>query len=187
MIQSFTNKLSDIILRPKSFFDEMESDGGYKEPLIFSFFIFLPVTLLGILLYKLGLPQMIVLVDMANNGKDAGIDQISANFFFLRTIAWVIGLFLMSALFHVGFKLMGGVGSFESTYRIVAFTSSTYIFNLIPGIGIFINGFYSLFLVVIGCKAVHKIPTGKSIIGSLIPLFFLMTILMLLQSFKQKG
>lgn len=181
MIQTFANRLNDLILRPKLFFEEMEITGGFKEPLIFSFMVFLPVTVVGIVLYLLGMPQMIVLGDVNN---EIGGDKLTF-LFVMRGVVWGGGLFLMSLLYHIGFKIVGGTDNFEATYRIVAYSSATYLFNLIPRIGILIYCFYSLLLVIIGGKIVHKVTTGKSIIGPLIPIVFAMFLSMLIQLFTQ--
>ncbi len=180
MNHTFLNRLNDVILRPKIFFEEMEVTGGFKDPLLFSLFVFFPVTILGFVLYLLGMPQMIVIADVT---KEMGSNQLSV-IFFLRCAAWICGLFLMTSLYHIGFKVVGGTGSYESTFRIVAFTSATYIFNLIPRIGIFVYCFYSLYLIIVGGGIVHKIPLAKSIIGPLIPVFFVMIISACLQIFK---
>ncbi len=179
MIQTFTNRLSDIILRPKLFFDDMEHTGGYYEPLFFSFFVFLPVTITGIILYLCGLPQMIVIAEVTKSVEGNQLFSI----FLIRAFAWGCGLFLMAGLYHIGFKMVGGTGNFEVTYRIVAYTSATYVFNLIPRVGIIIYCFYSLYLVILGGRAGHKITGGKAIIGPLIPMFFIMVVSFLIQSF----
>lgn len=179
MVQTFTNRLSDIIIRPKSFFEEMELEGGYKEPLIFSFIVFFAVTIAGFILYLLGMPQMIVLVDL---GKELGANELSL-LLFLRTIAWAGGIFLMALMYHVGFKLVGGTGNYEATYRIVAYSSATYLFNVIPRVGIFIYCFYSLYLVIVGGSFIHNITGLKAVIAPLIPIVFLMALTAIAQSF----
>lgn len=180
MIQAFTNKLSDIIFHPKMFFDDMEMTGGFKEPLMFSFFVFLPVTFLGIILYFLGLPQMIV---FSETNETIGTNQLSF-FVFIRIIVWGCSLFFMSLLYHMGFKIVGGVGNFEATYKVVAYTSAAYLFNVVPRIGIVAYCFYSLFLIIIGGRVVHKITAGKAFVGTMIPVFIVMVILILVQAFN---
>lgn len=126
------------------------------------------------------MPQMIVLVDLK---KGIGANQLSF-LFFIRAVAWGGGVFFMALMYHMGFKIVGGTGNYEATYRIVTFTSATYLFNLIPRIGIFIYCFYSLYLVIIGGNIVHKISIGKAIIGPLIPIIFVMFLSGLVQSFR---
>ena len=178
--ESVAGKLNDIIVRPRLFFSNMKLEGGYKEPLIFSYIIFFAVTAIGFILYQLGLPQMIVLVDLKK--ETSGNDLFLL--FFVRTIAWGAGSFLMAFLYHIGFKIVGGVGNYEATYRIVTYVSAAYIFNIIPRIGIFIYCFYSLLLVVIGGAIVHKISNGKAVIGPLIPIIIITLLSALLQTFK---
>lgn len=180
MIQTFVNRLNDVIIRPKFFFDNMELEGGYKDPLVFSYMVFFSVTILGVILYLLGMPQMIVIADIK---KELNADQLSL-IFFLRAIAWGGGIFLMALIYHIGFKLVGCTGNYEITYRIVTYTTATYVFNLIPRIGVFIYCFYSLYLVIIGGKIVHNLSIKKAIIGPLIPIFFMLVLSFIVQSFR---
>ena len=181
MIQTFVNRFSDVIVKPKFFFDNMELDGGYKDPLVFSYIVFFCVTILGVILYLLGMPQMIVIADIK---KELTADQLS-RIFFLRTIAWGAEKFLTALICHIGFKSVGGTGNYESNYRIVTYTTPAYVFNLIPRIGIFIYCFYFFYLVIIGGKVVHKLSIKKAIIGTLMPFFFIMVVLsFIIQSFR---
>ncbi|MGR3317576.1 MAG: YIP1 family protein [Candidatus Anammoxibacter sp.] len=179
MINTFTSSLNDIILRPRLFFSNMGIDGGYKDPLIFSYIVFFSVTILGFALYLLGMPQMVVLVD---SNKELNSNQLFS-LFFLRAIAWGVGIFLVALMYHIGFKIVGGKGNYEATYRIVTYTSATYVFNLIPRIGIIIYCLYSLYLVIFGGNIVHKIPFRKAVIGPLIPISFIVFLSAMIQSF----
>ncbi|MGR3219526.1 MAG: YIP1 family protein [Candidatus Anammoxibacter sp.] len=180
MINTFTCSLNDIILKPKLFFSNMGIDGGYKDPLIFSYIVFFSVTALGFILYLLGMPQMVVLVDL---NKELSANQLFS-LFFLRAIAWGGGLFLVALMYHIGFKIVGGSGSYEATFRIVTYTSATYIFNLIPRIGILIYCLFSLYLVIVGGNIVHKVPFGKAMAGPLIPILFIVFLSAIVQSFR---
>ena len=117
----------------------MAIEGGYKNPLIFSYIVFFAVTILGFGLYLLGMPQMVVLVDL---NKEISANQLFS-LFFIRAIAWGAGIFLVALMYHIGFKIVGGAGNYEATYRIVTYASATYVFNLIPRIGIIIYCLYS--------------------------------------------
>ena len=180
MINTFTSSLNDIVLRPKLFFSNMAIDGGYKDPLIFSYVVFFAVTILGFALYLLGMPQMVVLVDL---NKELSANQLFS-LFFLRAIAWGGGIFLVALMYHIGFKIVGGTGNYEATYRIVTYTSATYVFNLIPRIGILVYCLYSLYLVIVGGNIVHKVPFGKAMAGPLIPILFIVFLSAVVQSFR---
>lgn len=182
-LNDFGAKLNNIIVRPKSFFENMEFSDGYKGPLIFSFLIFLFVTLLGVVLFLLGLPQMVVLGDLE---KDINANRLSF-LFFMRAVTWGVSLFGISWIYHLCFKLVGGIGNYEATYRIVVYSTATYLFNLIPRVGIFIYCFYSLILVIVGGKIVHKISMQKAIIGPLIPIFVITFISIIVQIFIQNS
>jgi hypothetical protein len=92
-----------------------------------------------------------------------------------------IGLFIMSAIFHISLLIVGaGKRGFEATFRVVAYTSSTQIFGIVPVIGAFIVTIYNLVLWTIGFRESHRTTTGRALIAVLLPMIVVVTLVVLL-------
>ncbi|MCK5176488.1 MAG: YIP1 family protein, partial [Candidatus Aenigmarchaeota archaeon] len=122
---NFIEKAKMIIFDPKGFFNIMPQKGGYKEPIIFyTIFIIIPI-----LLYVLYLTI---------------VDFFSVETFIFLSITVSIGLlililinlFLSPLFFNILFKRLGGKGTYESTFRVIAYSSVPYIIIWLPLVGL---------------------------------------------------
>jgi len=85
----------------------------------------------------------------------------------------LIGLFVMSAILHVCFLIVGALSSstagFEGTIRIVGYTWVAQLAHVIPVFGGLLAFVASLILSVMGAQALHRSSQGKAILGVLLP------------------
>lgn len=79
--------------------------------------------------------------------------------------ALVVHLFLM--------MLKGAGNGFEGTFKVIALTNATKIFNIIPFIGGLISLVWGLIVTVIGLREVHETDTWKAVMALLIPVCIL--------------
>ena len=119
MLDKFVNTWKSVIFQPNIFFKDMPTVGGYGNPLVFAFInyiIYAIITSIGTLV------QMKSLEFMPNFM--VGISYTTSLINLITTpIFSTIGLFIGAAIYLVCFKIVGGSGSYEGTFRILAYTS----------------------------------------------------------------
>ena len=152
----FIDKIKLIILNPKKFFSIMPRTGGYKEPVIFD----IVMTTITVLL--------LTLTDLSS------INLLISLIAVIITLIICIPLLFTSALIlHTFLKILGAQGKYESTLRVIAYSSAAGIFTWIPYAGI-LAIIYQIYITIIGYKAVHNISAQKIIIA-----FILITVLII--------
>ncbi len=140
-MSSYSDTWKNVLTNPTLFFENMPKSGGYTGPLIFatishiagSFVIFVLLFLIE------GTASIVTSL------------KSSAGFGILIIIAGVAGLFISSFIFFISFKILGGKGNFEGTFRQVSYSSAPAVFLIFP-----ILPLYSLYLMTIGGKYVHN-------------------------------
>lgn len=83
------------------------------------------------------------------------------------------GLFIVAAILHVSFMIVGALkdsrSQYEGTFRLIAYASVANIANVIPIVGGLIGGIWTLYLVVVGAQQLHKTTSSKALFGVLLP------------------
>jgi hypothetical protein len=80
-------------------------------------------------------------------------------------------IFFGSAVTHLCLMIVGGnEKGFESTFRVISYSFSGYLFGIIPVIGSTIGAVYILILIILGVREGHGISTGKAVLAVLLPL-----------------
>lgn len=94
----------------------------------------------------------------------------------LAPVAFVLGSFLASALFHCGLLILGGADSgFEATQRVVFYTYGVMnLLSIIPILGTCFFPILQPILVILGLSISHDIPIWKAALGVLLPLIIFM-------------
>ncbi len=88
-------------------------------------------------------------------------------------ISWIVG----SGIVYVFALIFGGKGSFErQSYLIALYTAPvmiiTAVIGLVPVAGAFINfliGLYTLYLLTVALKLIHRFSIGKAVLSWLVP------------------
>ncbi|RLG15827.1 MAG: hypothetical protein DRN71_00390 [Candidatus Nanohalarchaeota archaeon] len=155
----FLNKIKLIILNPKKFFSIMPKTGGYKEPLIF----YMIMTAIMVLVFT---PT-----DLSSINLLISLIAILSTLIICTPI-----LFVSALILHIFLKILGAQGKYESTVRVMAYSSAASIFAWIPYAGI-LAILYQIYISVIGYKAVHNISALKIIIGFILIILLIIVIL----------
>lgn len=137
--------IKQVLFKPADFFENLEIGKSYLEPLYFYLNICIPVGIINIV-YEI----------LFNKGK-----SVPQNLLILFLSPLVI--FIVTAIMHVGVLLLRGKGGFKGAFNILAYSSSTNIFSIIPFIGVFISAIWSIVVGIIGYKRVHKFSTIKAL------------------------
>lgn len=162
MIDDFKNTWLKVIKTPGEFFMQMPAKGGYADPVKFAVVCYL---IAGIFMAIIPLAAYFLFAGI-------GITEITliigfSSILFIPVIG-VIGLFIGALILHIFFKILGGKGTYDGTFRILAYASATAVFIWIPFVGI-LAGLYMIYVVVIGGTKVHKISTLKSVVAVVMP------------------
>ncbi|MFB6076149.1 MAG: YIP1 family protein [Candidatus Aenigmatarchaeota archaeon] len=170
--------VKSIIVNPKDFFSNMSTDGGYEKPIVFAAINFVIVSLITGILYFSYLSTfggLFLNGPMPGFIPNIGLVGILAIPFMivLSLVGGIISLFVVAAISHVLLIIVGGKGSYEGTFRIVAYTTAFVLISWIPVLNILI-GIYALYVVLIGYSKIHEISKGRALLGLLIPLLVIL-------------
>lgn len=91
-----------------------------------------------------------------------------------------IGLLIGSGIFFLIGKLFGGQGEYIGLLRAFGHASAPQALGIIPVIGSFVGGIWSIVCFVIAVREIHKISTGLAVVVVLIPAVVLVGLLFLL-------
>jgi len=91
-----------------------------------------------------------------------------------------IGLLIGTGIFFLIGKLFGGQGEYMGLLRGFGHAAAPQALGIIPVIGSFVGGIWSLVCAVIAVREIHKLSTGLAVVVVLIPAVILFGLLFLL-------
>ena len=140
-IQSFIGVVKTVFFKPNDFYQNMPTTGGFPSPLIF-------------LAVCLGISAFISAIIWGT---------IAGFFYFL--IFGLIFSFIGAAILHfIAQQFFEGKGTYEGTYRVVAYAGVVSLLAWIPIVG-FLAGLYGFFyLQLVGLENVHKVTKGQAVV-----------------------
>jgi hypothetical protein len=150
-VRSFIGVVKTVILKPKEFYQNMPTTGGFPSPLIF-------------LVVCLGISALI----------SAIIWGTVAGFFYFLIFGLVVSFIGAAILYFIAQQFFEGKGTYEGTYRVVAYAGVVSLISwlsVIPvlgGIIAFLAFLYGFYLQFVGVEKVHKITQGQAIVTVLI-------------------
>jgi len=150
-VKEFCKTWLSIIKEPKTFFANMPTSGGFKDPLIF----ITGVTIIGV--------SVDILIKLAKG---------SMEFYEILSMLVMpfLTIFIMAGFLQFVIKRFNGSGSFETTFRILAYTSVLHVFPMNNAIIIWVMALWSAILTIIGIEQAHGLSMKKSI-GAYISFF----------------
>ncbi|MEE9557011.1 MAG: YIP1 family protein [Candidatus Adiutricales bacterium] len=177
--------IKEILFSPWDFYTSMPVGGGLKPPLVFG----LAVGSAGMILSIFwSIFWTIVIFNYGLNGLfDEAIDYLfpfpitsiaaAAVIMVFVPLLVIIGLFFWSIFTHILLVLvLGNKSGFEATFRVLSYSLSAWIFNVIPFLGGLLAFLWGLVLEIIGLSRAHEIGLFRVIFAVL----FLPVILLIL-------
>lgn len=153
LVNSFVHVTKGVLLRPKAFFGAMPTDAGFMPPVLY---LALSFAIWGIL-------RSLVLL----NPLFLGVAVIGFFFTFLGAaiLQWVLK------------KLFGGQGTYEGTFRVVAYSGAVNVLSWIPFVG-FLASLYGIWIKMVGLEAVHGVSKLQALVAVIITavIFVLITL-----------
>ncbi len=95
-------------------------------------------------------------------------------------LAVVLNMIFYSGILHLMLLLVrGGKKGFQSTFRVVAYSQSALVWNIIPFMGSWIATLWKLVIQVIGLHEIHGIGYARVITAFLLPVFIFLALIMI--------
>ncbi len=158
----------ETLLNPADFFSRLPAHGGFVSPLLYAL-------ILGTLGAMLGSIWGFVFDNplLVQAAKSANLTVLVAVFI---PVVVFVAIFVSAALLHGCLFLLGGAREdFEATFRVVCYSEVAQLVNIIPVIG-YTGWFVGLlgliwraYLLTVGLREVHRISTGKAVMGVVLP------------------
>ena len=143
-VETATGVLTD----PKGFFTDLPREEPLEEPLVFAGLMLIASAVIQALLSLLGL---------APGGFFGSLVFVP--------IAGAIGLLIGAAILFFVSKALGGEASFESSVRIVAWTSAILpvqsVFGALPYLPLLASA-YAMYIAIIAVIVVHRVPESRA-------------------------
>ncbi|NWG04859.1 MAG: YIP1 family protein [Syntrophaceae bacterium] len=164
-IKAFFQTVKGSLFSPISFFKKISFGEGYWSPLIYGLITGIIGNGFSIFWFWLFMARFIPL-DRFPFQYGLSILQVIIPLPFQQALAIFIG----SGILHLCLMIVrGNHHGYKTTFRAVSYSYSAYLFGIIPFIGLFVGGIYTLILTVIGVREGHGISTGKAILAVLLP------------------
>ena len=147
MARGVVSSFIDVVFRPGSFYSTMSRRGGFGEPISF----FLIFSSIGLLINIIGTSLMF---------GNPSLSYVPVLFVALEAGLFV-GSFVAALLLHIVWKALGSRESYETSYRVFAYSAAispfTSIIAFIPDVGIAIAMVWVFILLIIASSRVHNV------------------------------
>lgn len=152
-------------------FAEAPRDVGITPALLFGLLLATAFGLIGSGLQAIFIPHGDAIPGELGRVLDV-IGQPSVLSLVITPVQVLLGLFIGTAIVHLGLMIVGGANSgFEATFRVLAYaTGALAPLQIIPVLGPFVAGVWGLVLEVIALKELHETTGGKAAFAVLAPL-----------------
>jgi hypothetical protein len=168
-ISAFFRTAKEVLFSPTQFFKKVGRSEGYWAPFIYGLISGI-IGFGGTLLWQWFIFSKWFPVQRVS-------DLFYSFYFVIITLAIpvMVAFFMLagSFLIHLSLIIVGGnKKGFETTFRLMSYSFSGYLFGIIPLIGSTITVIYILILMIIGAKEGHHISTGRSLLAILLAVIF---------------
>jgi hypothetical protein len=181
LVRALTETWKEVLFNPKISFARMKTSGGYAAPFLFN------LTMLVIYgffttVYQLLLSGVFVAAGSAHNGAgpmgglSAGLPPLLNIGAMVVLIPLLVGFtFVNAGITHLCLSLFKGTSkSYEATYRVICYSSSTWIFALVPCAGGIVSSVWGVVSTIIGLSKVHRTEGWRAAVAVLLPVFVCM-------------
>lgn len=165
-IGAFLRTTRDVLFSPTLFFRKYAAGEGYLSPLIYGVI----TGLLGIGISIFWAWLFVAKLFPFDQWMPHSYSKTLIGFIIPLPFQLALSILIGSCITHLCLMIVGGnKNGFNTTFRILAYSFSGYLFGIIPFIGIPIGGLYFLILTVLGIREGHEISTGRAILAVFLP------------------
>lgn len=160
---------ADSTFHPIEFARRMPRTGGYSKPIAYAYGFFLQGLLIAVVLAALiGGVATLAGADIRYQHTAIAVGVVLA-LFPLGYLAIAAGSFVAAAFWHLLVKILGGKGSYQGTFRIVAYSAGAQVWGLVPYIGGILQYVAQAILYYHGFRQVHGLSSTRAWIAILVP------------------
>jgi hypothetical protein len=162
LFRAMAETVKETLLTPSDFFSRLPLRGGFISPLLYALILGTLGAMIGSVWGFLSEnPLLIQATRQSNLTILVGV--------FIPVVVF-LAIVASAALLHGSLFLLGGAReSFEATFRVVCYSETTQILNIVPVIGSVAGWIWRVYILTLGLKEVHGISTGKAVMGVLLP------------------
>ncbi len=178
-LKALVETWKEVLLRPGTSFPVMKASGGFGTPVGYNIVMLLiwavPTFLYSFLMS--GLMNMAALGASSQDDTAAHIAMGLGPAFSAIAVALMIPIgiastFVNAGLIHLCLSLFKGTSkSYEATFRVVSYSTSSYVLAVVPFVGSSVSGIWCLVSMIIGLSKVHKTEPWRAAVGVLLPIF----------------
>jgi len=161
---------TEVMFSPSEFYSKMPPKGKVGSALLYA-------VLLGILGLILSAPTFFLLQFPIAKSLSLPTEDFYAlllGFYtfavFFSPLIIILIYFVLAAVYHLCILLVGGSGGFDATLKVIAYSASTSVFQVLPYVGGFVGGIYSVVLWAIGFQKAHKLSPVRAGFAALLPI-----------------
>ena len=170
------NTFVGTMFHPSTFFSQTPTDAGIGKPLLYAIIVG-TIGMIAIIVWEVIFIATSMLPTFPQTPENAFmIPYLSISLIFWLVAAPIFAIiwtFVYSGILHLSLIIIkGNEQGFEATYRAVAYSMSTYWFDLIPICGWVVGPIWQIVLIIIGLRETHGISTGKAVVAWILPIIF---------------
>lgn len=127
----------EVIQSPSDFYKRMPTTGGYTEPLTFASISYIILAIMSIALSML--MNYFMFGELASmGGEDATLFAALSSgqlilmafiYLFVMFIVFICLLFVSAGILNIIYRVLGGIGNYEGTFRFISYTSAVYVLS----------------------------------------------------------
>jgi hypothetical protein len=174
-LNAFLRTFRQSLFSPLRFFQKVPIVADYQSPLLYGVY-WTVIGIAGGMFWRLafwGYPILRALFWGEQVSLPLEQTQHALVAVFLFLISPLLGLIILLGaclLYHLFVKLATSRhAGFQSTLRVICYSTGTNIFFFLPLIGVLIGGVWHLVLVTIGLREIHRVPFPTAVTITLIP------------------
>ncbi len=161
--------IREVVFSPTTAFRSMRREGGWAEPLSFA-------ALIGSVAVWAAQAWDMLIRALLVGFSGTGVEEIAAAnlaevwFALFAPLFVCAATFFGAALVHVLLLMLGGAPRpYETTFRVVCYSWSVGVFNLVPICGVLVGTVWRVVVQIIGVREAQSVPTGRAAAAVLIP------------------
>jgi hypothetical protein len=161
-LNAYFQTATKCLLTPTRFFQKLPLTDGYLNPVLFAA-MSVPVVIV------MGYIALSLFSGFRSGGGLIGLVLSVSCGFVAALIVLPIAIGIWSGILHLCLMLVGGANEgYQASFRVVAYSSVTNLFGVIPIVGN-LASLWGIVLHVIGLRETHKTTTGKAVLAVAIP------------------
>lgn len=176
-VGAFTGTLILSLTKPKEFFKRIPTTGGFSTPIIYALISGLIGTWLNLAWQMLFVYIGFIEPDAQSPDSSMGINIMIT---VLSPIIIPLGLLVGTGIVQVALMILGVRNSnYETTFRIICYSSGAAILGVLPVIGSMIGAFITISLEAMGLREVYDISLRRGFAAVIFPILFLFIIILM--------